>query len=356
MSLIRLPGLIDPHVHLRDPGHTYKEDWNSGTASALAGGYTCVLAMPNTSPPVTDSSSLEAILTAARGKVNCDYGVHIAGTSNNASVIPSLSKQVSGLKLYLNDTFGDLRIDGLEIINAHMSSWPNSRPLLCHAEQYMAAAVLMLAMLHRRSIHICHVSRKEEIDLIRAARERGLAVTCEVTPHHLFMTDADIDPNSKERYAVSPGLNTTSDQNALWEAIADGVVDCIATDHAPHTLQEKDSKNSPPGFPGLETGLALMLGAVREGRLSMNRLIELMHTNPARIFGLVPQPETWIEVDINERWEVNASQLYSRCCWSPFEGRQLQGRLKKVVLRNKTVYDNEEVLRHVRYGVNVNRS
>ena len=180
-------------------------------------------------------------MAAARGKGNCDYGVHVAGTSNNASAISLLSKQVSGLKLYLNDTFGDLRIDGLHIVNAHMSAWPDNRPLLCHAETYMAAAVLMLAVLHRRSVHICHVSRKEEIDLIRAAREWGLAVTCEVTPHHLFMTDADIDGMREGRYMVSPRLNTTSDQNALWQAVADGVVDCIATDHAPHTLQEKDS-------------------------------------------------------------------------------------------------------------------
>ena len=153
---------------------------------------------------------------------------------------------------------------------------------------------------------------------------------------------------------VSPRLNTISDQNALWQAIADGVVDCIATDHAPHTLLEKDSRNSPPGFPGLETSLALMLGAVREGRLSMNRLIELMCTNPARIFGLASQQETWIEVDMHEKWEVKASQFYSRCGWSPFEGWQLQGRLKKVVLRNKTVYDRGEVLQHICSGKNVN--
>ena len=352
---MRLPGLIDPHVHLRDPGHTYKEDWYSGTASALAGGYTCVLAMPNPSPPITDSSSLENILEAAHGKVHCDYGIHVAGTSNNTSTVSALSDKASGLKLYLNDTFGDLRLDGLHIVNSHMSAWPDNRPVLCHAETYMAAAVLMLAVLHRRSVHICHVSRKEEIDLIRAAREQGLAVTCEVTPHHLFMTKSDIDSIEEGRYMVSPRLNTISDQNALWQAIADGVVDCIATDHAPHTLLEKDSRNSPPGFPGLETSLALMLGAVREGRLSMNRLIELMCTNPARIFGLASQQETWIEVDMHEKWEVKASQFYSRCGWSPFEGWQLQGRLKKVVLRNKTVYDRGEVLQHIRSGKNVNQ-
>ena len=107
MSLIRLPGLIDPHVHFRDPGQTYKEDWSSGTASALAGGYTCVLAMPNTSPPIVDSSSFEAIWDAAQGNAHCDYGIHVAGTRKNTSTVSELSDKASGLKLYLNDTFGD---------------------------------------------------------------------------------------------------------------------------------------------------------------------------------------------------------------------------------------------------------
>ena len=352
---MRLPGLIDPHVHLRDPGHTYKEDWDSGTASAIAGGYTCVLAMPNTSPPVTDPDRFESIISAAREKARCDYGVYAGGSSTNTASVSKLSKKVSGLKLYLNDTFGDLRLDGLHSINAHMAVWPDNRPLLCHAEGYMAAVVLMLAMLHRRSVHICHVSRKEEIDLIRAARERGLPVTCEVTPHHLFMTDADIDPIVRGRYVVSPRLNTQSDQNALWQGIADGVVDCIATDHAPHTLQEKDSQNPPPGFPGLETGLALMLGAVRGGRLTMDLLVELMHINPARIFRLAPQPETWIEVDMNKKWEVNASGFHSRCGWSPFEGIKLHGCVNKVSLRSKVVYSNGEVLGCVGNGRYVNQ-
>ena len=354
MSLIRLPGLVDPHVHFRDPGHTYKEDWSSGTSSALAGGYTCVLAMPNTSPPIIDSSSLNTILDNAQGNAHCDYGIHVAGTSKNTATVSALSNNSSGLKLYLNDTFGDLRLDGLHNINAHISKWPDSKPILCHAETYMTAAVLMLAVLRHRSVHICHVSRKEEIDLIRDVRDRGLSVTCEVTPHHLFMTSADVDSMRRDRYTVSPPLNDISDQDALWKAIADGVVDCIATDHAPHTLLEKDSCNSPPGFPGLETSLALMLGAVREGRISMERLTELMSTNPTRIFGLPPQPETWIEVDLNEKWEVRGSQFYSRCGWSPFEGWQLQGRVKKVVLRNKTVYDRRKVLTHIRCGRNVN--
>ena len=165
-----------------------------------------------------------------------------------------------------------------------------------HAEGQSVAVGIGLAAAYGRPVHFCHISRRDEIELIAAAKLAGLPVTCEVTPHHLFLTEADarrLGPLGDMR----PRLATRDDQDALWQHIASGVVDCIATDHAPHTLAEKASDSPPPGVAGLETSLPLMLTAVRQGRLTLARLVELMATNPRRVFGLPDQPDTFVEVD-----------------------------------------------------------
>ena len=355
MGTIRLPGLIDVHVHMRDPGATHKEDWDSGTASALAGGYTCVLAMPNTSPPITDAVSLEAALAMARKKARCDYGIYMGAVVDNPFTAADLAPRVAGLKIYLDQTFGPLHLRTLKPLQAHMAAWPRGSPLLCHAEGPMAAAAIMVAMLQQRPVHICHVSSQAEVALIRAARERGIAVTCEVTPHHLFLTADDASSLGAGRCEVRPRLNSAADQAALWQALSDGVIDCITTDHAPHTLSEKDGDQPPPGFPGLETSLALLLGAVRAGRLTLERLVELMHTKPARLFGIAAQPETWVEVDPDVRWEVRGERFHSRCGWTPFEGRQLEGMVRQVTLRGVPAFEDAEVLSAPGSGLDVTR-
>jgi len=344
MALIQLPGLIDPHVHLREPGDTHKEDWGSGTSAALAGGYTSVLAMPNTSPPVTDHETLATSLSAASNKARCDYGVYLGASVHNTTTASHMASQVAGLKIYLDQTFGPLRLDSLQGLQTHIAAWPRNRPLLCHAEGHNMAAALMVALLQDRHIHICHVSRKAEISLIRAARERGCLVTCEVTPHHLFLTEKDAAYLGLGRCHVRPSLNTQSDHAVLWQALNEGVIDCIATDHAPHTLAEKDGENPPPGFPGLETALSLMLGAVRDGKVTHERMIALMHTNPLRIFGIQPPMETTVDVDLDEKWEVTGKKLHTGCGWSPFEGWQMQGRVKKVTIRAQSAYENGKIL------------
>jgi carbamoyl-phosphate synthase/aspartate carbamoyltransferase/dihydroorotase len=253
-----------------------------------------------------------------------------------------LANQVVGLKLYLDQTYGPLRLTDLADVDAHFGQWSHQRPLLCHAEGKSLAAVLALAWLHRRPVHICHISLGIEVELIRRARERGLAVTCEVTPHHLFLTQDDMVRIGTGRSEVRPRLATAADRDAMWEALRLGIIDCIATDHAPHTLTEKDNGNPPPGFPGLETALSLLLNAIRQGSLSQNQLVTLMHTNPARIFRLPPQPDTWIEVDLEARWE--ATTVHSRAGWTPFEGTKLTGRVTRVVLRGQDAFRDNEVL------------
>jgi carbamoyl-phosphate synthase/aspartate carbamoyltransferase/dihydroorotase len=211
------------------------------------------------------------------------------------------------------------------------------------------AAVLFIAQLHDRPVHICHVSQRDEIELIAAAKARGVRVTCEVCPHHMFLTkDAALAPGFIE---VRPRLATQDDVDALWAHLA--VIDCFATDHAPHTRAEKESPNPPPGFPGLETALPLWLTAVGDGKLNLEDVVSRMSTNPARLFALPAQADTWIEVDPDQAWTVRAAEAQSRCGWSPFEGWHLRGRVTSVTLRGQLAYDGEKVLSAPGAGRNV---
>ena len=275
-------------------------------------------------------------MAAARGPARSDYGIHVRAGPDTATGAAALAPRAAGLKMYLDQTYGPLRLEGLDSIAAHLETWPHDRPVVCHAEERSAAAVILLAGLIGRPVHICHVARRSEVELIRRAKDRGYPVTCEVTPHHLYLTADDAAAMPPGRGEVRPVLGSADDRNALWAALRDGTIDCIATDHAPHTREEKDGADPPPGFPGLETSLALMLGAVHEGRLESGRIEVLMHTNPRRIFGLPVQEDTWIEVDPDATWE--ARTIHSRCGWTPFAGHLLRGVVRRVVLRGREAF------------------
>jgi len=339
---MRLPGLIDVHVHLREPGGTHKEDWDSGTAAALAGGFTTVLAMPNTEPPVTDAPMLDMALAAARAKARCDYAQYLGAGADNVETAAPLAPRAAGLKMYLDQTYGPLRLDDMTLWQAHFERWPSHLPIVAHAESRTLAAVILQASLCDRSVHLAHVSLAEEIVLIRRAKERGLKVTCEVAPHHLFLSQADIPALGDGRGEVRPRLATPTDVQALWDNL--DVIDCFATDHAPHTVAEKDGSKPPPGFPGLETALPLLLTAVDDGRLTIDDLVVRMVTAPRRIFGLPEQPDTWIEVDPAVEYELRAADAHTRCGWTPFEGRRVRGRVERVVLHGEVAYEHGKVL------------
>lgn len=348
---MRLPGLIDVHVHLREPGATHKEDWDSGTAAALSGGITAVLAMPNTQPPITDEESLSMVLCLAAQKARCDYAQYLGAGAGNTRLVPSMSQRIAGLKMYLDQTYGPLRLDDMTLWMEHFRNAPKHLPIAAHAEGRSLAAVILMAVLYDRAVHLCHVSRREEILLIRYAKERGFKITCEVTPHHLFLTEEDIPRIGHRRSEVRPRLATAVDRQALWDNLE--VIDCFATDHAPHTLPEKDSENPPPGFPGLETALPLLLTAVQEGRLSIEDVIQRMVTNPRRIFNLPEQPNTWIEVDMDASWEISASHLFTRCAWTPFEGWRVRGRVRRVVMRGREAFRDGQILAQPGFGKNL---
>ncbi len=349
--MIKLPGLIDPHVHLREPGAIHKEDFDSGTSAALAGGLTIVLAMPNTKPPIFDSTTLDIALDAAKKKARCDYGQYVGAGPENADIVASLAGKAAGLKMYLDSTFGELRLDDMTLWHPHFQNWPKDMPLVLHSEGRAMAAGILFAAIYDRPVHIAHISLREEVLLIKAAKEKGIKVTCEVCPHHLFLNNEDLTGLTIGRKEVRPRLATQKDVDALWDNLE--VIDCFATDHAPHTVEEKDSENPPPGFPGLETALALWLTAVHDGRLTMEDIISRMYTNPKKIFKLPEQLETWVEVDENESYEIKASEQFTRCGWTPFEGWKVKGKVKKVVLRGKTAFEDETVLVEPGFGKNV---
>src|SRR6266498_4635816 len=360
--MLKLPGLIDPHVHLREPGATYKEDFDSGTCAALAGGITMVLAMPNTKPPIFDPDTLDLVLNAAKQKARCDYAQFVGAGPDNADKVAALADKAAALKMYLDMTFGQLRLDDMTLWMPHFEKYPKQYPIVVHAESRSMAAAILFAAIYDRPVHIAHISLKEEVLLIKAAKEKGIKVTCEVCPHHLFLIADSPLPEGEGvgvgvrvngRREVRPRLATKTDVDALWENL--DVIDCFATDHAPHTLAEKDSDNPPPGFPGLETALPLLLTAVDQQRLTLENLIQKMYVNPKKIFHLLDQLETWIEVDESTEYEIHAADQYTRCGWTPFEGWKVKGKVRKVILRGKTAFEDGKVLVKPGYGENIRK-
>lgn len=347
LETITLPGLIDVHTHLRVPGGEHKEDFRTGTAAALAGGITAVLAMPNTSPPLSTPDVLSRTVNRAKIDAYCDIGIFAGASPADIEYLPDLAAYAKALKIYLNDTFGPLRVEDVPTLRACFQTWPRDKMIAMHAEKQSVAVGIGLAAAYGRPVHFCHISRREEIELIADAKAQGLPVTCEVTPHHLFMDESD-----RKRLGMladmRPVLGSADDVDALWQHI-NSTIDCIATDHAPHTLAEKESDNPPPGVAGLETSLVLMLTAVSQNRLTLDRLITLMFTNPKRIYDLPDQPDTKVEVEMTPS-RIQNEMMKSKCGWTPFHGREVTGFVKRVTLRGRVVYENGELLAQPGYG------
>lgn len=338
MATVRLPGLIDIHVHLRDPGGTDKEDFSSGTAAALAGGFVGVVDMPNNMPPVVDTSSLAEKLSIASHKARCDFAFYMGASADNAGH-PVTGPHVAGLKMYLDQTYGPLRVASLPVLMAHFGSWPRDKPIAVHAEGLSTATAIGLARVYDRHLHVCHVSRQAEIELIRQAKETGARISCEVTPHHLFLTEDDAIALGSLAL-MKPTLATLTDQQALWQNLE--VFDAVASDHAPHTLAEKRGDDPAPGVPGLETTLPLLLDAASAGRLSLERLVRLLRDGPAAVLSLRLSEEAYVEVDPRATWAIRGSELFTKCGWTPFEGLRVRGRVREVSLRGSTVYRQDE--------------
>lgn len=356
MATIRLPGLIDAHVHLRQPGYPHKEDFASGTAAALAGGVTTVLDMPNTMPPTATPARLAEKVALAAAGARCDVGLFVGATNTAVDAYLPAAQHACALKIYVGDTFGSLRIETLAIMHRLFLTWAERAdaigyrmqgaaqglgPITVHAEELMLPVCLALSRMYAVPLHIAHVSRRSEIELIRDAKNAGFQVTCEATPHHLFLSTEDVNALGA-RGDMRPRLATPDDVAALWENLE--AVDIFATDHAPHTLAEKASESPPPGVPGVQTMLPLLLTAVHADRLTLQDVISRLTTQPRRVYGLPAQPDTWVDVDVDARFVVRDGDQLTRVGWSPFAGREVLGRVERVLLRGEVVYEDARVL------------
>jgi dihydroorotase len=356
-GMLVLPGLIDPHVHLREPGDIQKEDFKTGGRAAIAGGFTTVMDMPNNKVPTTTKERYEEKIRLARQKALCDVFFHFGGVDDNFAEVEKIATIAPSMKLYLGETTGMMVLRSQASVEKHFKIFPKNKPIVLHTADHsqteeeglaktykMEEDAVALAKKLGRRIHVAHASTVREIQIARSYPK----CTVETAPHYLFLSSADAERLGKSSFGkVFPPLRSEKERSGLWDAIAQ--VDCIATDHAPHTKEDK--VNGAGGFPGLETSLALMLKACELGRLSKPELFKKMSENPAKIFGLSKRGK--LEkgfigditiVDPNKIWTVKGDEMETKCKWSPYEGMELKGKVHTVIKSGKIVYQDYEFL------------
>ena len=346
MTTLRIPGPVDPHVHLRDMDWAHKATVERETAAALAGGYWAVLDMPNTPPSTTSAERLRVKYDFVAARARCDFALYMgADQAADGSEYADGAPDAVGLKMYCDQTTGSLLLEDDDVRRWHLRAWAAAtrRPVALHAEGETLAALVRLVRETGVRAHFCHVSQASEMALLREAKAEGVPISLGVTPHHLYLETAD-----RERLGgfamVKPPLRTAADREALWAAVLDGTVDTIESDHAPHTREEKASANPPFGLPGLETTLPLLVLAMRERSLTPDRLIELVATNAQGIFGLTPPPQTYTTLDTQSSYVISDEGLRCSSGWSPFSGMRVWGRVTEVRIRDRVVFDGQDVL------------
>lgn len=373
-GLFAVPGLFDMHVHFRDPGLTHKEDILTGAAAAKAGGVTGVLLMPNTKPVCDNAQTVRYVLEKG------------AQTGINIYTSGCITKGMLGLELCDQQLLKKAGVtaltdDGRPVENAELMrralelSEKSGLPVLSHCEDLaiinggimnkgrvseelgvkgmdrasedsITAREIALAASCGARVHICHVSTKGSVSIIRAAKRDGVRVTCETAPHYFTYTDKKLYQRDAD-YRMNPPLRTEEDRAAVEAALLDGTIDCIITDHAPHTAEEKaDFLKAPNGVVGLETSLAVTLTRLyHSGKLSLERIVRLMSIAPREILGLPPvkiEQGASCELcifDPEREWTVNADELHSRSKNSVFKGEKLRGRVMYTVCGGKIVYE-----------------
>jgi|TARA_Y100000034_G_scaffold91451_1_gene110349 dihydroorotase len=339
---ITIPGLIDGHVHFREPGQTHKEDFLTGSMAAAAGGITTVLDMPNTNPPTTNLQRLEEKRKLAKKSI-VNFGFHFGSTLNNISEIKNV-KNIASVKVYMDYTTGDLKIDNFDVLKKIFSS---NKTIAVHGENENILKALESIKYGNNHVHFCHVSSKEELHYATSNIKNSVSV--EVCPHHLFLTAKDL--NDLGAFGeMKPSLKTIEDGKALWEGIYNGKVNTIATDHAPHTKEEKLEINYPYGVPGCETMLPLLLNAMNEKKITLKKLINLCCENPAKIFKI--KDKGFIKegfdadltiIDLNLEKEVKNNELFAKCRWSQFDGWNLKGWPVTTMVNGKIIFDNGKI-------------
>ncbi|HUG78195.1 MAG TPA: allantoinase AllB [Burkholderiales bacterium] len=389
-----LPGAIDSHVHFRTPGYDYKEDWQTGTGAAARGGVTTVLEMPNTRPPTGTVAALKEKQAIAARQAYVDYGIYgLLDEANIGGLEALIDAGVSGFKCFMGNTFGDLpapsdgaMLEGFEILarrgmrctvhaeNASIMARRQARleaagrtdplahlaarPEVCAIEAVSRAVVF--AEWTGARLHIAHKSSKDALYVLRDAKRRGVEVTVETCPQYLLLSTKDHEKLGNV-LRVNPPIREPGHQEPLWQALREGVVDMIATDHAPHLPEEKTRASvwqCDCGFPGVETQMPLMLTEVNRGRLSIADYVRWACVNPAKAWGFFPrkgviQPGADADivlVDMQREWSIDQSQLFSKSRISPWHGRAVTAMPMLTMVRGRVVMENGRIVAEPGWG------
>jgi dihydroorotase len=366
-----LPGVIDSQVHFREPGLTQKEDLETGSRSAALGGLTTVFEMPNTNPTTTSEQALADKLARAKNRMHCDFAFWVGGTHDNVRDIPDLERLPgsAGIKVFMGSSTGALLVPDdagvLAILKAtrrraafhsedetrlterkslRVPGDPASHPVWRDETAAIRCTerLIRLARVAHAKIHVLHISTREEIEMLRSAKD---VATCEATPHHLTLSAEDY-ARLGTRLQMNPPVRGPEHREGVWRGVAQGVVDVLGSDHAPHTLEEKARPypESPSGMTGVQTLVPIMLDHVNAGRLTLQRFVDLTSAGPQRLFGIVGKGRIaagydadFTIVDMKSRQTIRDSWIASRCAWTPYDGREVQGWPVGTIIRGRRV-------------------
>jgi dihydroorotase len=378
-----LPGIIDDQVHFRDPGLTHKEDLHTGSLACAKGGVTTFLEMPNTRPATITNEALLAKLERAESKCVVNYGFYVGATPDNVEELRS-AERTPGIKIFIGSSTGNLLVDQQEALERIFAE--TTLPICAHCEDEAtvranaerlggghsfadhsrirdhAAALIAtrraidLAHRHKHRFHVLHVSTADELApiheaIVRNPQNEGRYITAEVCPHHLLFNIEDYE-RLGSLVQMNPSIKTADDNRGLWRALADNTIQVVATDHAPHTLEEKQQSYpaSPSGLPAVENVLALMLNAVNEGRLSLERLVAAMCDAPARVWDIVGKGRIaegydadLVLVDLERCHTIRNAEQLTKCGWSPWDGVTLTGLPIRTWVMGETVFAEGKV-------------
>ena len=360
-----MPGIIDVHTHMREPGITYKEDFETGSEACAKGGITTFYDMPNTVPTTTTLENLLNKRELAGKKSIVNFGIHFGGSkNNNIDEIRKVleKKEANTVKIFMNVTTGEMLIEDDEILKG---IFENSELVLVHAENEMIDKAIALNQKYGKGLYVCHIPSADELKKVIEAKKNNKLnnekhpIFAEVTPHHLFLNEKIRESNERNKMLLrmKPELRKKSDNEFLWKAINEGCIDTIGTDHAPHLIEEKMEKVT-FGMPGVETSLALMLTAYNEGKIKLPVIQKLMCENPAEIMKIVRRGKLKegyyadvIVVDTEKEWIAGVDDtLESKCGWTPYENWKLKGKNIMTIVNGEIVYEKGKINENAKKG------
>ena len=389
-----LAGGIDAHVHFREPGLTQKADLETESGAALAGGVTSFIDMPNTTPATVSEKALLEKLELAAGRCYANYGFHIGANNRNSkevlSVLENMGHRVGGVKVFMGSSTGGMLVDSGDALEEFFrikgktvlvhcedeslirkgletarEKWGEDIPFEAHPQIRSRKACILssmkaleTAMRLGTKLHLCHVSTHEEAEMVRAAKLNNPLITAETSVNYLHFCDEDY-ARLGSRIKCNPAIKTASDRQALREALSCGVIDCLASDHAPHLASEKQGKYAkvPSGIPSIQFTLPLLLQTAEETGMSLSRAAEVFSEKPAEIFGVKDRGflkagfyADVVIFDPGAEHKVSDSEVLSKCGWTPFAGETLKGKTERVFVNGVQVWGEEGLVREKKYG------